>query len=402
MIQYYTPHMGFKDIARALLKGHAEDKTIKYFQEYTGKKYVLLTSSCRMALYLAYQSVDKKGEVIVSPLTCKSAIDPILWSGNTPVFSDISPDSLNMEVSQLDELINEDTAAIQIVHHGGVLVPTENLIKKMECSTTLLIEDCAQSFGATINGAKPIFHGDIICFSLIKNAYGIGGGILATNSEHIYNHARKTQNHFNHFPILILLYRLFFGVLESKQKLFLFRIIFKGLKKIREHKKDNQDENSNQDRYLYKPNKFFFKLFVSRIAKMEKLQKLRKQKGSLFFNKLITNNLAFNYKNQNLSECSFTKLFIYHPSLISNKALSYLIKQKVKAKHLEQRDDGRVQKIFTESQVFDHSFKLNKYPNYLKIHDALVSLPLTEDMTEHEMDLIIKILKETVHENDMV
>jgi hypothetical protein len=88
IIPYASPNLRCGDVVRALaLSETGADKRIKqYFRQLTGKRHVLITNSCRTALFLAYGALEAKGEVITSPLTCQVAIDPIIESGNTPVF----------------------------------------------------------------------------------------------------------------------------------------------------------------------------------------------------------------------------------------------------------------------------------------------------------------------------
>ena len=89
MIPYYSPHFSVADLLKTIFCKNAEDKLCNYFKKLTGKKYVLITSSCRSALYLAYQSIEKKGIVHTSPLTCKVSLLPIIASGNQIYFNDI-------------------------------------------------------------------------------------------------------------------------------------------------------------------------------------------------------------------------------------------------------------------------------------------------------------------------
>ncbi|MGM0760794.1 MAG: DegT/DnrJ/EryC1/StrS family aminotransferase, partial [Thermodesulfobacteriota bacterium] len=88
---YSNPNLRFVDVFCALLiSQHTAEQRIKdYFAWLTGKKHILLTNSCRSALYLAYKALGTHGQVITSPLTCKVAIDPITETDNTPVFADI-------------------------------------------------------------------------------------------------------------------------------------------------------------------------------------------------------------------------------------------------------------------------------------------------------------------------
>lgn len=402
MIPYYSPHLNFWDLFKALFTKNAENKTTQYFRNYTGKKYILPTASCRMALLLSYQAIDRLGDVIVSPLTCKSAVDPILWSGSQPVFTEVTIDGLEMEISSIQDLIDDETIAIQIINHGGTLVNIDSILNEIKGKDIFVIEDCAQSFGSTINQQTPLFQSDIVCFSLIKNVYGIGGGILATNSQAVYEKAKYLQSELALFPISKVMYRIFYGLLETKQNLKFISYALNSLIKIRRSKVELDNGENTSKKHLVRPHSAFFRLFASRIDKMQKLQRQRKQNGSLLFQKLLDNDLAFNYTDRNLFEMSFTKLFIYHPKIDSRIVINDLNKSNIKAKHLEQREDGRVQTRFDKLPDFRHSFRLNDYDNYKMIHDSLVSLPLTENMTECQMNEVVNTLKNVMNENNMV
>jgi len=98
-IPYASPNLEFSVFLKALfMPRHAAEQAIKaYFRALTGKKHILITNSCRSALYLVYKALGTSAEVITTPLTCRAAIDPIVESGNKPVFADIDPGNLNMD-----------------------------------------------------------------------------------------------------------------------------------------------------------------------------------------------------------------------------------------------------------------------------------------------------------------
>jgi len=87
-----------------------------------GIKKALLTTSCTHALEMAAILLDIRpgDEVIVPSFTFVSTINAFVLRGAKPVFIDILPDTLNMDESQLEELITEKTKAIIPIHYAGV------------------------------------------------------------------------------------------------------------------------------------------------------------------------------------------------------------------------------------------------------------------------------------------
>jgi dTDP-4-amino-4,6-dideoxygalactose transaminase len=393
MIPYYTPHFSIVDLIRSFFTLNATDKLIDFFKSYTGKKHVLFTSSCRSSIYLAYYAMQKKGNVLVSPLTCQSAIEPIIWANCQPVFMDVNPESLNFDTVPDNFPVPNNTIAIQIINHGGLKVG--NKIKEFAKKNNIkVIEDCAQSFGSE-KSISP--DSDIMCFSLIKTAYGLGGGILATDNENWYNIAVQKQITFPPLSKKVITYRIVKQILETNQKKWIAGYLYRKLIWLRSQS-TGADSNFivSERRHLIKPANVFLKYFVVRIKKMKKLQKLRNEKGIKFFEKLHRNNLANNYSKTDLKNSSFTKLFIYLPDLMSDKLIQILNIKGVEAKHLEHRTDNRTQPRFDKSEISPFVEGLSHCVNYLKVHDYLVSLPITEKMTEMEMEKIIGIIKSNI------
>lgn len=245
---YYNPNLHLSVLLRALFtsKAKAENRINDFFKKLTGKKYILITNSCRTALYLSYKAIEKQGEVITSPLTCKVAIDPVEESGNRPFYADIREGDLNINPNDIEHRINEKTIAIQAIHLGGVSCDMYSIREIAKKNKLWVIEDCAQSFGAKYKGKYTGSFGDIACFSLIKNAYGIGGGILATNNKEIYKKAKELQEQFSNTSKLLTYYRVTRNFIETYKRTLFGKLIYKLLMKMKGQKTSYcQEDNGN-------------------------------------------------------------------------------------------------------------------------------------------------------------
>jgi hypothetical protein len=393
MIPYYNPHFRLRDLFLAAFQFNAQKKIIRFFNNYTGKKYILFTSSCRAALYIAYQSLNKKGWVITSPLTCQSAIDPIIWSQNVPVFVDIDLETLNINPQNIENAILQDVIAIQVINHGGIRVEGEQFLKINNLDKLKIIEDCAQSFGNFNKKTINTFRSDVSCYSLIKTGYGLGGGILATNDEDLYARALSIQNSFPGYPIKVIIYRIIKQLFESNRNFPVFEKLYQRLISLRNSSDDiGINTEGSKQTFLKKPPLLYKRYFAARISFMQYLQCSRQKKGMIFIDKLFKRNLMLNYSSRSVTNSSFTKLFLYHPKFDSDKFIPYLLSKGVEAKHLEQKAEARVQPQFDISEIKNYSIGIEGCKNYFAVHNHLISLPLTEEMEAEKMDEMILII----------
>lgn len=152
------------------------------------------------AILLALMAIGiKPGDEVICPsFTFFATASAIHRLGGTPVFVDIDPGSYNLDVSKIEELITENTKAIIPVHLFGMCAdmdPILDIAKKYEIA---IIEDCAQSIGATDSGRAAGSMGLIGCFSFYptKNLGGFGdGGMLTTNDPAFADRLRLLANH---------------------------------------------------------------------------------------------------------------------------------------------------------------------------------------------------------------
>jgi dTDP-4-amino-4,6-dideoxygalactose transaminase len=167
---------------------------------YLGVKHALGCASGTDALHLALlaSGIGPGDEVITSPFTFIATAEAICYVGAKPVFVDIDPRTFNIDPEAVAAAITPKTRAIMPVHLFGQPVDMPALSALCERHDLLLIEDCAQSFGATIDGRQSGSIGISAGFSFFpsKNlgCYG-DGGLVATSSDAVANQVRMLRNH---------------------------------------------------------------------------------------------------------------------------------------------------------------------------------------------------------------
>ncbi len=152
------------------------------------------------ALHLSVEAsgIGAGEEVITTPFTFFATAEAILYNGALPVFVDIDPVTFNIDVDRIEAQITKKTRAILPVHLFGHPADMEKLMKLARKYRLKVIEDCAQSFGASIGGRRTGSFGDAGCFSFYpsKNlgAYG-DGGMITLNNLKVAEIIRQLRNH---------------------------------------------------------------------------------------------------------------------------------------------------------------------------------------------------------------
>lgn len=168
--------------------------------EYLGTKHAIGVASGTDALHLALRAagVREGDHVITTPFTFIATAEAIRYIGAHPVFVDIDPRSFNLAPSAVEAAITEKTTAVMPVHLFGQ--PADMTALQAICARygLKLVEDCAQSFGASIDGKQTGVMGISAGFSFFpsKNlgCYG-DGGLVTTNSDRIAAEVKVYRNH---------------------------------------------------------------------------------------------------------------------------------------------------------------------------------------------------------------
>lgn len=169
------------------------------------------TSALHLALLAA--GIGPGDEVITVPFTFVATTAAIVYTGAKPVFVDVEPRCLTMDVDRIEAAISPKTRCILPVHIHGQAADMDPIMEIARKHSLTVIEDSCQAHGAEYKGRRVGSIGDMGCFSFYpgKNlgAYGEGGIVLTSNpvyektirlmrdwgAENKYNHVLKGYNY---------------------------------------------------------------------------------------------------------------------------------------------------------------------------------------------------------------
>ncbi len=172
----------------------------KEFAAYVGVKHAIGVANGTDSLMLSLRAlgIGPGAEVITTPFTFFASAETIDMVGATPVFADILPDSFCLDPASVRKKITSKTKAILPVHIFGYPSEMDEIMKIAREHKLAVIEDCAQSFGATSGGKVVGSIGDTGSFSFyptkVLGCYG-DGGMVTTNSDALNEHIRRLRNH---------------------------------------------------------------------------------------------------------------------------------------------------------------------------------------------------------------
>lgn len=165
-----------------------------------GVKHALTCASGTDALHLALLAagISEGDEVITTSFTFIATAEAIRYVGATPVYVDIKADTLNIDADLIEAAITDKTKAIIPVHIFGQPADMKSIMATAKKHNLLVIEDCAQSYGARIGDEVTGGIGIAGCHSFFpsKNlgCYG-DGGMVTTNDDAIAEQIRIYRNH---------------------------------------------------------------------------------------------------------------------------------------------------------------------------------------------------------------
>ncbi len=163
-----------------------EDKLANY----VGARHCITVASGTEALLIALMALDLKlgDEVITTPFTFAATAEMIVLAGGRPVFVDIEPDTFNIDPRMIEAKISPRTKAIMPVSLYGQVADMQALNEiAARHGGIAVIEDAAQSFGATYQGRKSCNLSTFGCTSFFPSkplgCYGDGGAIFTDDDE---------------------------------------------------------------------------------------------------------------------------------------------------------------------------------------------------------------------------
>jgi perosamine synthetase len=199
MIPVFEPVVSEDEIALvmdALRKGEVSGTFGKYIEDfesefaaYCGCKFGVAVNSGTSALHLAVAALDLQpgDEVLVSASTNIATALAVIHNGAIPVPVDSEPVTWNLDLDLIEGLITPRTKAIIPVHLYGHPVDMDRLMGIANKHNLIVIEDCAESHGATVRGRMTGSFGHMSCFSFYANKIiTTGEGGMVTTNDHAF------------------------------------------------------------------------------------------------------------------------------------------------------------------------------------------------------------------------
>ena len=154
-------------------------------------------SSANLITMAALRHTRGPGQVIVPTLTWVSDIASVIQCGFEPVFVDINPRTLGMDVEQVLDKLTSKTQAVFLTHILGYNGLNQKLLDGLESREIPLIEDVCESHGATFEGRKLGTFGLMSNFSFYyaHHMSTIEGGMVCTNNADFYQTLRMLRSH---------------------------------------------------------------------------------------------------------------------------------------------------------------------------------------------------------------
>lgn len=179
--------------------GPEEEAYCRAFAEFMGGGYADAVNSGSNAVFVALHALDPEPftEIIVGPITDPGGVMPIPMLNCVPVIADAAPGCFVPGPEQIEELITPYTSAIVIAHIFGEPADMEGIMRIARKHKIPVVEDCAQSHYAKLNGKLLGTFGDVAAFSTMFGKHhcaGGQGGIVWTADEELYKKVRRASD----------------------------------------------------------------------------------------------------------------------------------------------------------------------------------------------------------------
>jgi dTDP-4-amino-4,6-dideoxygalactose transaminase len=337
-------------------------KCHKFFEEKYDFPKVFLTTSCTHALEISalLAGIKPGDEVIMPSYTFVSTANAFVLRGAKIVFADCEEQTPNIDAGKLEELINERTKAVVVVHYSGVACDMDVINALAKKHNLFVIEDAAHAIDSFYKGKPLGSFGQFSAFSFheTKNIVAGEGGMFVIND-----------------------------------------LSFKNRTEIIREKGTNRSSfyRGEVDKYgwidigsSYLPSELIAAFLYGQLEVIDKIQNKRKEIWNEYYQGL-----------QTLEEAGLLKLPYIHPYATNNGHIFYLL-----CKSLQERTEFiDFMKAKAVSVVF-HYLPLHSSPYYKDKHDGrelpnadrysdcLVRLPLFYELTKTEISYIVNCIKE--------
>lgn len=332
----------------------------KLLRDFHNSKYCVVFNSGTSAGHAALLSLNLKtfNEIIVPSFTFIATANWPKMVGASPIFSEIEEDTLGMDPSYLKSIISKKSKVIMPIHYGGMPCKITEIKRIAKENKIILIEDCAESIGASIGKRKTGEFGDLSILSFAGNKVlttGEGGAVI-TNSKKIYEKLKLIRSH--------------------------------GRQMNSNYFQTNETPNYISLGYNWRMSSMTASLGISQINKLDKLISKRRKNAQYLSSKLKKYPeiiLPFDYKNhKNIFQLYSIRI---KDKNLRNNLMKFLTKK------------GIMSKIFFEpvhlTKFYSKNTKMKiSLPITEKISQQILTLPMYPGLTKDEMDFIIDSIGE--------
>jgi dTDP-4-amino-4,6-dideoxygalactose transaminase len=181
----------------SIAQGPLVERFEREFAALSGVKHAIAVNNGTTALVAALEILDLQpgDEVITTPFTFVATVNAILEAGATATFADISEDDFNLDPTSVAARVTERTRVIMPVHLYGQMADMDPLVELAKANDLTILEDSAQSHGATYRGKAAGSYGlGSFSFYATKNLTTGEGGMITTDDDAVADRLRVLRN----------------------------------------------------------------------------------------------------------------------------------------------------------------------------------------------------------------
>lgn len=339
-------------------------------KEYIGAKVAVATNSASAALHLSllFSGIGSGDEVIIPPITFPSTVNMIENIGAKPVFIDINPQTGLLDLENIKKVISKKTKAILPIHLYGSSCDMDAVWDIADKANLAVIEDAAEAFGAEYKGVKVGKNSHFAAFSFAVNKIitTAEGGMLVSNLTDVEDKLK-----------MLLLHGLSKGAL--------IKFPYKGFK---EHLVELTG-------YKYNMTDMHAALGISQIKRINQIFKKRRE---------IVDKYNSGFKDLPVkSTCQTDGLnkhgLCFYVILLDLKKFS-VDRNKIQQALLAENIGSAVHFYPMHLQPYyvkKYGYKKGDFPHAEKFYERTLSLPMATNMTEKDVDDVIKAVRKVVN-----
>ena len=333
---------------------------VKLFEESFSNKFAsnfpsIAVGSGTDALHLSYILADlKPGDEVIAPVfTCTATNIPFLYMGIKILFADIDPNTMNIDVNHVNQLINKNVKAIVCVHYGGLPCDMDELHSIASTWNIPVIEDAAHAVGAKYKGLTIGSISDFTMFSFqaIKHITTGDGGMLVVKNKELIDKAERIR---------------WFGIDRKAKQAGIW------------------ENDITEIGYKYQMTDIAAAMGIASLQEFDEVSILRKKLFSVYSDELAGYDrvkiVGNDFDDREHAAWLFT-IIVEDRYKLQEKLREY----KIESNQVHFRNDRySIFNNFTESKVF---------PNMDKIEDKYLVLPLHTMMNEDDVRRVCSVIK---------